>query len=99
MSVTLHYSQIREPDLLDVVDDAWAQDKLPNDGNGADLPSLALLGASLLNVMFNFTLRVDIPLPEGLMPPVDETDDLREELEARNKRPDRWVELGLHTVH
>ena len=32
MSVTLHYSQIREPDLLDVVDDAWAQDKLPNDG-------------------------------------------------------------------
>ena len=32
MSVTLHYSQIREPDLIDVVDDAWAQDKLPNDG-------------------------------------------------------------------
>ena len=32
MSVTLHYSQIKEPDLLDVVDDAWAQDKLPNDG-------------------------------------------------------------------
>jgi len=41
----------------------------------------------------------DIPLPEGLMPPVDETDDLREELEAQNKGPDRWVELGLHTVH
>ncbi|KAL3146386.1 Anaphase-promoting complex subunit 13 [Trebouxia sp. C0010 RCD-2024] len=72
MSVTLHYSQIREPDLLDVVDDAWAQDKLPND---------------------------DIPLPEGLVPPVDETDDLREELEAQNKGPDKWVELGLHTVH
>lgn len=72
MSVTLHYSQIREPDLLDVVDDSWAQDKLPND---------------------------DIPLPEGLMPPVDETDDLREELEAQNNGPDRWVELGLHTVH
>jgi len=35
MSVTLHYSQIREPDLLDVVDDAWAQDKLPNDGNNS----------------------------------------------------------------
>ena len=41
----------------------------------------------------------DIPLPEGLMPPVDETDDLREELETQNKGPDRWVELGLHTVH
>ena len=41
----------------------------------------------------------DIPLPAGFMPPVDETDDLREELEAQNKGPDRWVELGLHTVH
>lgn len=40
----------------------------------------------------------DIPLPEGLMPPMDETDDLREELEAQNKGPDKWVELGLHTV-
>ena len=44
-------------------------------------------------------MAADIPLPEGLMPPVDETDDLREELEAQNKGPDRWVELGLHTVH
>ena len=47
----------------------------------------------------NRLLAADIPLPEGLMPPVDETDDLREELEAQNKGPDRWVELGLHTVH
>lgn len=43
--------------------------------------------------------HADIPLPEGLAPPIDETDDLREELEAQNNGPDRWVELGLHTVH
>ncbi len=43
MSVTLHYSQIREPDLLDVVDDAWAQDKLPNDGNSSREPLVCLL--------------------------------------------------------
>ena len=41
----------------------------------------------------------DIPLPAGTTPPVDETDDLREELEAQSKGPDRWVELGLHTTH
>lgn len=33
MSMTLHHSQVREPELLDVVDEAWAQDKLPNDGS------------------------------------------------------------------
>lgn len=50
-------------------------------------------------VLLSQQVHADIPLPEGLMPPVDETDDLREELEAQNKGPDKWVELGLHTVH
>lgn len=31
MSNTAHYTQIAEPELLDVVDDAWLQDKLPDD--------------------------------------------------------------------
>ena len=31
MSNTAHYTQITEPELLDVVDDAWLQDKLPDD--------------------------------------------------------------------
>jgi hypothetical protein len=30
-STTVHYSQIMEPELLDIVDDAWLQDKLPDD--------------------------------------------------------------------
>ena len=95
MSVTLHYSQIRDPDLLDVVDDAWARDKLPNDGDTRISVVLDLHVGTLGKIV----LYADIPLPEGLMPPVDETDDLREDLEAQNKGPDRWVELGLHTVH
>lgn len=28
---SVHFSQITEPELLDVVDDAWLQDKLPDD--------------------------------------------------------------------
>jgi len=31
MSNTVHFTQITEPELLDVVDDAWLQDKLPDD--------------------------------------------------------------------
>jgi hypothetical protein len=30
-STTVHFSQITEPELLDIVDDAWLQDKLPDD--------------------------------------------------------------------
>lgn len=32
MSAYVQYTQVSQPELLDVVDDAWAQDKLPNDG-------------------------------------------------------------------
>ncbi len=32
MSISLHYAEISEPHLLDVVDDEWARDKMPNDG-------------------------------------------------------------------
>jgi hypothetical protein len=31
MSHTVHYSQISEPHLLDIVDEAWRMDKLPDD--------------------------------------------------------------------
>ncbi len=32
MSVFVHYTQISEPELLDVVDDEWMKDRLPDDG-------------------------------------------------------------------
>jgi hypothetical protein len=32
MSQTIPYSVIKEPELLDIVDEEWETDKLPNDG-------------------------------------------------------------------
>jgi len=32
MSATLHYSLVREPELLDVLDEEWLKDTLPDDG-------------------------------------------------------------------
>ena len=31
MSSTIHYSAITDPHLLDIVDEAWMRDKLPDD--------------------------------------------------------------------
>ena len=41
----------------------------------------------------------DIPLPEGLVPPLEETEDLREGLQSQGKHTARWQELGLNTIH
>lgn len=32
MSKTIHYSVITHPELIDIVDEAWAKDTLPDDG-------------------------------------------------------------------
>eukprot|EP00208_Stichococcus_sp_RCC1054_P003388 CAMPEP_0206143234 /NCGR_PEP_ID=MMETSP1473-20131121/19784_1 /ASSEMBLY_ACC=CAM_ASM_001109 /TAXON_ID=1461547 /ORGANISM="Stichococcus sp, Strain RCC1054" /LENGTH=71 /DNA_ID=CAMNT_0053538553 /DNA_START=154 /DNA_END=369 /DNA_ORIENTATION=+ len=32
MASFVHYSAITKPDLLDIVDDLWRQETLPNDG-------------------------------------------------------------------
>ncbi|KAF6254421.1 hypothetical protein COO60DRAFT_1540930 [Scenedesmus sp. NREL 46B-D3] len=31
MSTNVHYTQISEPQLLDIVDEGWLRDKLPDD--------------------------------------------------------------------
>jgi hypothetical protein len=31
MSTNVHYTQISDPQLLDIVDEAWLRDKLPDD--------------------------------------------------------------------
>ena len=41
----------------------------------------------------------DIPLPEGLVPPLEETEDLREGLQSQGKHTAQWQELGLNTIH
>jgi hypothetical protein len=31
MSTNVHYTQISDPQLLDIVDETWSRDKLPDD--------------------------------------------------------------------
>lgn len=72
MSKFVHFSEISKPELLDVVDEAWAQDRLPDD---------------------------DVPLPEGMIPPTEEHDELRQQAEEENKKGEKWNETGLNRVH
>lgn len=37
MSSTLHFALVREPHLLDIVDEEWARDSLSDDGEQARL--------------------------------------------------------------
>jgi len=71
MSLTLQFSDVSEPELLDIVDDEWARDRMPND---------------------------DIPLPEGIDPPTEDTTELGEEVEPQQKEHERWNDLGLNTL-
>jgi hypothetical protein len=40
----------------------------------------------------------DVPLPEGIIPPTEENDELRAEADADTSKPEKWTETGLHTV-
>ncbi|KAK9868514.1 hypothetical protein WJX84_001205 [Apatococcus fuscideae] len=70
MAGTVSYLQTGDPELLDVLDDEWLSDTLPDD---------------------------DIQLPPGTAPPNDEQEG--ELVDARSTEPEKWLELGLHTVH
>eukprot|EP00887_Chlorella_sp_A99_P005578 scaffold1.g5578.t1 len=70
MSSTVPYYMLRDPALLDIIDEEWARDTLPDD---------------------------DVPLPTVAQPTVDEAEDPG--AEAKPKQPEKWLELGLNTVH
>jgi hypothetical protein len=40
----------------------------------------------------------DVPLPEGLVAPTEENDELRAEADADTGKPEKWTETGLHTA-
>jgi len=40
----------------------------------------------------------DIPLPDGVQPPVDDSDEFRDEAEPQPREPEKWPELGLNTL-
>ncbi len=42
----------------------------------------------------------DIPLPEGVIAPTEENDELRDETDAGPKPPkEKWTETGLTSMH
>eukprot|EP00877_Chromochloris_zofingiensis_P001910 jgi/Chrzof1/1171/Cz01g43110.t1 len=72
MSATTHYTQITDPHLLDIVDEAWMRDKLPED---------------------------NIPLPQGVTAPSEETDEAQQDPQQQPQDKEKWLDLGLNTMH
>ncbi|BDA42083.1 hypothetical protein COCOBI_02-8840 [Coccomyxa sp. Obi] len=72
MSITIHFSLISQPELLDVIDDEWMQDTLADD---------------------------DIPLQEGMQPMFEELDERDENQFQSGKQPEKWLDMGLQSIH
>lgn len=99
MASTIDFSLIREPQLLDLIDDEWARDRLPDDGKPGQLGSVCvgrISGKSLahppLTARASAVPPADVPLPANaqLLADVEE--------ESKAKEPERWLELGLQSV-
>lgn len=98
MAASVSYLQTGDPELLDVIDDEWLSDTLPDDGEelGASAKSASKEKAPVPSTDWGRVLS-DIQLPPGTAPPNDEQEG--EIVDARTSEPERWLELGLHTVH
>jgi hypothetical protein len=73
---SVHFSQITEPELLDIVDDAWLKDKLPDDSEcsgHALLPSWmrlclrAFILTSLLHALLDMLMLQVYRYPKACM--------------------------------
>ena len=47
---------------------------------------------------FCLSLLADIPLPEGVDLPTEDTTELGEEVEPQHKEHEKWNDLGLNTL-
>lgn len=105
MTSTVHFSQITEPELLDVVDDAWLQDKLPDDSK---FPARCCCraGDCCPNCPMPHTLpaypvlyyHAAIPVPAGMHGFTEEFDEQQEQ-RTTVTRKERWLDLGLQQLH
>ena len=100
MASTLEFSLVRDPEKLDLIDDEWPTDKLPDDGE-RDLR--ARVCSPLIAAAARRRRRSPLPPP----PPPAAADiplpadtvvlgDLDEEQKA--KEPEKWMELGLQAT-
>lgn len=104
---------ITEPELLDIVDDAWLRDKLPDDSE------LLLIGSCLVCCVKRsptahqplaslhmhppshplLFAQADVPLPHGMHGFVEELDEQQDQLRPPAKQKERWLDLGLQQLH
>lgn len=87
MSKTVDHSLIRDPDLIDVADESWAEE-LPVEGVSSIMNSII---ASWLTE--GFEVGAEAILPEGGTPLADENEDGVETSQPPEKMT--WTELGL----
>ena len=98
-SANVHYAQISDPQLLDIVDEDWMREKLPDDGRlvggsgGGGGEKRAPSPTSRKHKKYNTA----VPLPERVTPPSEETDDLQPDPQPPQK--ERWGDLGLGALH
>ena len=96
--------------LLDIVDDEWRADTLPEDGafpSRVATPTASTSLGVLTNVSSRLPLSprahprpspttcVDIQLPAGVAPPADDTE---EPSGVDPNAPEKWTDLGLQNV-
>jgi hypothetical protein len=99
MAQTINYSLIRRPELLDIVDEEWAKDEMPADGESRRPPparrAVPRLARAALSRAQAPPSAAEIPIPEGVKPLGDDMDE-PPELGALDA--DAWPELGLDNV-
>ena len=104
MSHTIPFRLVFPTHLVNVLDDAWLGEVLPDDGvrkrergrgpghTGTRVrirsPALAL----------SLPTTTEIPLPEGVAPPSEDPDDLPEGGATEPPPEPRWGELGLEDL-
>jgi len=98
MSATIPFALIFPTHLLDVLDDAWLGETLPDDGEKIERRG----GAGSIRALFPLTLSslsqpLEIPLPDGVAAPSEDPDDLPEGGPEPPPEP-RWGELGLEEL-
>ena len=96
MSSTIDSRLVTDPQLLDVVDEEWQRDVLPDDGAGGveERGEEGRAGAER-HPPPPPARHADVPVPPEAQPAADE----QEEGPKDPRQPERWLELGLNTVH
>lgn len=98
MSKHVPYNMISKSNLLDVVDEQWAMDKLPDDGEHGVPPMIPMM-VVVVHIKSpccqrarqeNAGHRAEVPLPEELQVKAEDQDD------AQGKpQVDKWTDMGL----